>query len=470
MTRVAIVGTGYVGLVTGAGLATLGHEVVCVDLLSERVAQINAGVVPFHEAGLQELLADAVKNGSLSATTSLADAMQGAEVSIIAVGTPAKDDGIDLSYVANAASEIGALLDVAAPYHVVVVKSTVVPGTTDTLVRSRVSAASGRTSEQFGLCMNPEFLREGSAVDDFVVPDRIVIGQGDSRAGEVVATLYVSFDCPIVRTTLRNAEMIKYASNALLASLISFSNEIAGLCECLPECDVDTVMDAVQLDRRLAPMVDGSRIRPGVLAYLRAGSGYGGSCFPKDLFALRMFAREVDAPTPLLDAVTEVNRRRPEMVVARLTQLIGPLRSRTVAVIGLAFKPGTDDLRCSPALEIISRLCKEGVCVHAYDPVAMSVAARLPNRQFAMRETPEELVADADAVIIATGWPEIAHWDWERLATRMRGPWVIDARNACRKTPWPASIRYVPIGVAIENGFPAQGSGEPTDRIRQGSM
>lgn len=449
--RVAIIGTGYVGLVTGACLAKLGHRVVCVDVLPERVAQINGGETPFHEAGLPELLRAVVECGNLSATASLRDAMCGAEISIIAVGTPAKNDGIDLSYVAQAASEIGALLDVAAPYHVVVVKSTVVPGTTATLVRQRVQSASGRSADQFGLCMNPEFLREGSAVEDFMIPDRIVIGQGDPRAGQVVAKLYAPFDCPVVMTTLRNAEMIKYASNTLLATLISFSNEIAGLCESLPECDVDTVMDAMQLDRRLSPVVNGNRVRPGVLAYLRAGSGYGGSCFPKDIFALRMFARGAGVATPLLDAVTDVNRRRPEEIVARLAQLLGPLRGRKVAVIGLAFKPGTDDLRCSPALEIISHLCEAGVQVKAYDPVAMPAAARLQTPRFALCATPEELLSGVDAAVIATGWPEITQWDWESLAARMQGPWVMDARNACRQMAWPATIRYVPIGVAIED-------------------
>lgn len=455
--RIAIVGTGYVGLVTGASLAKIGHQVTCVDVLSERVAQIRRGEAPFYEPGLAELLAEVVASGNLKATTSIEEAMQGAELSMIAVGTPAQEEGIDLSAVVAAAGRLGGCLKQAAAYHVVVVKSTVVPGTTATVVRRELEAASGQRVGDFGLCMNPEFLREGSAVEDFLVPDRIIIGQSDPRAGAVVAELYARFDCPVVHTSLPNAEMIKYTSNTLLSSLISFSNEIAGLCERVPGCDVDDVLTAVQLDRRWSPRIDGRIVRPGILEYLRAGSGYGGSCFPKDIHALRMFARQLGAPAPLLDAVTEVNVRRPRELLARMEQWLGPLRGQTIAAIGLAFKPGSDDLRCSPALEIIRCLDESGAVVRAFDPVAMPAAAKLQTPKFTLCRTPEELLSGADAAVITTAWPEIAQWDWTSLAPRMRRACVVDLRNACRKMSWPIGLRYLPIGVTAI---------DPTDSTR----
>jgi UDPglucose 6-dehydrogenase len=211
-------------------------------------------------------------------------------------------------------------------------------------------------------------------------------------------------------------------------------------------------MDAVHLDRRLSPVVNGQHVLPGVLTYLRAGAGYGGSCFPKDIFALRMFARELAAPVPLLDAVTEVNERRPKEIAARLAHVLGPLAGQTIAIIGLAFKPGTDDLRCSPALEIIKHLQAAGAEVRAFDPVAMPAAAQLASPQFALCATPEELVEGADAAAIATAWPEVGNWDWARLAMRMRRPWIMDLRNAFRRVAWPTPIRYMPIGVAADSG------------------
>jgi UDPglucose 6-dehydrogenase/GDP-mannose 6-dehydrogenase len=253
-----------------------------------------------------------------------------------------------------------------------------------------------------------------------------------------------------VRTTLQNAEMVKYTSNALLATLITLSNEIAGLCEQTPGCDIDVVMDAVHLDRRLTPVVGNRRVQSGILAYLRAGSGYGGSCFPKDVYALRMFARELGMPVPLLDAVAKVNSERPRQVMSYLAPLLGPLQGQTIAVLGLAFKPETDDLRCSPALEIVALLQQAGAHVKAYDPVALAAATGLESPHFTLCSSPEQALAGADAAIIATAWPEIARWDWSALSAQMRRACVIDVRNGFRQTPWPASVQYVPIGKALE--------------------
>lgn len=448
--RITIVGTGYVGLVTGACLAELGHQVTCVDLIKERVEQINRGEAPFYEPELPRLLNTVTRQGTLQASTSLPEAMRECELSMITVGTPANADGIDLTAVADAAGQIGTWLHLAAPYHVVTVKSTVTPGTTATLVRSRVEAASRQSLGKFGLCMNPEFLREGAAVTDFRNPDRIVIGQSDQRAGNLAAEMYRGFTCPVIMTTLENAEMIKYTSNTLLATLISFSNEIASLCEAIPGCDVDAVMDAIHLDKRLSPIVNGERIKPDILSYLRTSSGYGGSCLPKDVLALRMFAKHISVSTPLLDAVTEVNTNRPRVVVERIIRTLGSLRNRKIAMLGLAFKPGTDDLRFSPAIEIINHLRQHGAIIHAYDPVALPAAAGIQNEQVILSDSPESAVTDADAAVIGTAWPEFAELDWHTFSNLMKTPYLFDARNAFRDKNWPASLRYIPIGVCIE--------------------
>src|SRR5579864_4604005 len=307
---VSIVGAGYVGLVTGACLASRGHDVRCVDVSEDRISLIRSGKAPFYEPGLEDLLHRCQASGQLSVTTDLAAAMQGSHISLIAVGTPADGEQPDLSYLKTAAGQIGTNLKNASDYHVVAVKSTVVPGTTKNTVKALVEEKSGRKAGEFGLCMNPEFLREGSAVEDFMNPDRVVIGEFDASSGGVMEALYGSFDCEKLHVSLEEAELTKYASNSLLATLISFANELAALCEATPGADVETVMDGLHLDHRLSPMLDGKRVRPAILTYLRAGIGFGGSCLPKDVNALRSYARRNQVPAPLLDAVMATNTRR----------------------------------------------------------------------------------------------------------------------------------------------------------------
>jgi UDPglucose 6-dehydrogenase len=449
--RIAIVGTGYVGLVTGACLSRLGHEVTCVDVQEERVASIRNGEAPFFEPGLAELLTEGRRSGRLRATTGLAEAVAASEMTMLAVGTPSAEGSgrIDLSAIQAAARDVGTCLAGRVDRHTVVVKSTVVPGTTETVVRAALETASGLCAGRFGLAMNPEFLREGSAVSDFMAPDRIVIGQWDDPSGEATARLYASFRCPVLRVSLRNAEMIKYASNALLASLVSFSNELAGLCEAMGGADVDVVTEGLCLDGRLSPTVDGKKVRPGVLSYLRAGSGFGGSCFPKDVNALRAQAREMGVPTPLLDAVMEVNAARPGRVADLLSRELGGLRGRTVAILGLAFKPGTDDVRESPAIALAAALASSGASVRAHDPLpaaSRAAAAKLRGAGVAFEAEPESLLRGADAAVLATAWPEYEAWDWARLVLLMKTRLVLDGRNVLRQVPWPADVTYVPIG------------------------
>jgi UDPglucose 6-dehydrogenase/GDP-mannose 6-dehydrogenase len=445
--NVAVVGTGYVGLVTGACLALQEHQVTCVDVLRERVEAINRGETPFLEPGLSALIQRGLQHGCLRATTDLAQAIQGNQIAFIAVGTPQHSNRIDLSYVKTASEQIGGLLRRANRYQVVVVKSTVIPGTTETLVRQALEKTSGLQVGEFGLCVNPEFLREGSAVADFMEPDRIVIGEWDERSGDLLSALYETFECPKLRTNLSNAEMTKYASNSLLAMLVSFSNEIASLCEALPATDAEIVMEGVHLDRRLSPLVAGRRLTPGILSYLRAGAGFGGSCLPKDVNALRGLARDLGVGVPLIDAVMQVNEGRPKQIVAILEEILGGLQGQAVAVLGLAFKPGTDDLRASPALKIVDELLKKGAMPRAYDPLAVPKAEGALREGVLLCTQPEAALNNADGLIVTTAWPEFADWNWTRLCSFMRRPLILDARNALRKVEWPPSAIYRTIGV-----------------------
>jgi len=450
--RIAVVGTGYVGLTTGVCLASLGHEVRAVDVLADRVAGISAGQAPFHEPGLAEMLGKALSAGHLRATTELAEAVAASEVTFITVGTPQAEEGIDLSQVGEAARQIGAGLRCAPGYRVVAVKSTVVPGTTDTLVRGVLEECSGKRAGEFGLCMNPEFLREGSAIEDFLNPDRIVVGQWDEKSGQVLAELYGAFACPKIFTALRNAEMMKYASNALLATLISYSNEIATVCEATPGTDAETVLRGVHLDRRLSPVINGQRVSPGILSFLLPGCGFGGSCLPKDVNALRAHARGRRAAPRLLDAVMEVNAQRPEQFGKMAEEALGSLRGATLAVLGLAFKPGTDDVRESAALEIIKHLVVLGASVRAYDPIVKAGSGNGVRIDATVCATPGESVAGADAALIVTACPEFARLDWAALCGRMRRQIILDGRNALEGVSWPETARYIRIGRAIGNG------------------
>jgi UDPglucose 6-dehydrogenase len=431
--KITIVGTGYVGLVTGVGLAAVGHTVTCVDRDESKIQAIEKGRAPFYEPGLDELLAKQRASGRLLASTSLEESLSGSAVSIIAVGTPSNETGIDLGYVRQAAREIGSQLPKLGSYHVVVVKSTVVPMTTDTVVCGELEAASSMVSgRDFGLAMNPEFLSEGRAVEDFTKPDRIVIGASTERAGSVLADMYSSFDCPILQTTPRNAEMVKYAANALQATLISFSNEIAAVCESMEGLDEETVMRGVHLDRCWggAPDGAGGSQFAGAVRFLRAGVGFGGSCFPKDLRALRAFARSEGIEVPILSSVLKTNDERACRVVDLLTSHIGALPGKRVAVLGLAFKPETDDVRESPGARIAKLLLSRGADVVLHDPLVRIEAVR--DQLGIAAEQAHDVAAaasGADAVVVATGWDAYRRLDWAEIASRMRSPVIFDGRQ-----------------------------------------
>jgi UDPglucose 6-dehydrogenase/GDP-mannose 6-dehydrogenase len=401
---------------------------------------VNLGRPPFYEPGLAEMLSAALREGRLRASGNTADAVAASDITILAVGTPSREGEIDLSYLSAAAAEVGNGLRAVSTYHTVVVKSTVVPGTTDTVVRGILERASGCPAGSFGLAMNPEFLREGSAVTDFMEPDRIVIGQWDAASGQALAGIYRAFDCPKLFTTLRNAEMTKYASNALLATLVSFSNEFAALCEATPGTDVEEVLNALHFDRRLSPVHNGTRTTPGIVSYLRAGCGFGGSCLPKDVSALRDFARKHGVVPSLLDAVAAVNAARPAQVVAMAVEALGSLDGAEVAVLGLAFKPGTDDVRDSPALAVIAKLESQGARIRAYDPMVAAISG------IRVCGSARQALSGADAAILVTAWPEFADLDWNALSQTMRRPILIDGRNALPAATISEGINCIPIG------------------------
>jgi UDPglucose 6-dehydrogenase len=444
--KVAIVGTGYVGLVTGACLAEVGHEVTCVDIDRERVERINRGESPFYEDNLEAYLRRHVGN-RLRATTDLAAAVQGSEMTFIAVGTPFSGKHIDLGYIRQAAREVGAALREMRDYHVVVVKSTVVPGTTDDVVRPLLEEASARRAGiDFGVGMNPEFLTEGTAVRDFMEPDRIVVGGMDQRTIDMLARLYAPFsDVPILRTNSKTAEMIKYTSNAVLATLISFSNEIGNLCARFGGIDMTEVMQNVHLSRYFTTQSkDGTRVTAPITSFLYAGCGFGGSCLPKDVKALVACSKSLGLPMPLLETVLQINLKQPKRMIEILEKHFPSLQGLKVSVLGLAFRPDTDDVRESPAIPIICELLARGVIVSAYDPAATESAKRvLPADGIRFVDRLESALTDVDATMIVTSWDEFRRVP-DLLAGIEPPPLVVDGRRMLDKR---RLTRYVGIGL-----------------------
>jgi UDPglucose 6-dehydrogenase len=445
--RVAIIGTGYVGLVTGVCLANLGHDITCVDLDSAKAARINAGEPPIHEARLPELLGAALAARRFRASTDLAAAVQGSDLTLIAVGTPFADGAIDLRFIEQAARDIGRALRSVKDYHVVVVRSTVIPGTTDGLVRRALEEESGKTAgTDFGLGMNPEFLSEGEAIADFESQDRLVIGGIDQRSCDAIDALYTGFDgVPRVIANPATAEMIKYASNALLATAISFSNEMAAVAAALGDIDIVPVMHGVHLSRYLTRLEPGRAPWTAPLAdFLMAGCGYGGSCLPKDIKALAAAGAALGVPMPLLEAVDGTNTRQPGRLLDLLRTRMPDLAGRHVTVLGLAFKPHTDDIRETPAAPVVRGLLEEGAVVTIYDPVAGNHADTLFGvGRVGVAGSLEAAVADAEAIVIVTRWPEFATLP-ALLEGRDPAPLVVDGRRMIE----PGQVgRYAGIGL-----------------------
>jgi UDPglucose 6-dehydrogenase len=402
--RVAVFGAGYVGLVTGACFADLGHDVVVRDVVGEKIAALRRGEVPIHEPGLDEVLQRAA--GRLAFTTEVAEAIEGADVVYVAVGTPPTYSGdADLSAVWTVVDE----LPNVGRRIVLAMKSTVPVGT-GRIVRHRLDE---RGLDNVGYVSNPEFTAEGTAVRDFMQPDRIVIGAFEAEDAGVVERLHAGIDAPVVRCDVASAEMIKLAANAALVTRISFINEIANVCEATG-ADVLTVAEGIGLDRRIGP------------AFLRAGIGFGGSCFPKDSLALKQLAANSGYNFQLLNAVIEVNELQKRRVIGKLQRHLGSLRGKRVALLGLAFKPGTDDMREAPSLVLAGRLLAEGAHVSAWDPVADG-RVLLDGADIAVSAL--EALEGADAAVLVTEWPELRDLDWEEAGRRMRNRVLVDGRN-----------------------------------------
>jgi len=430
--HIAVIGSGYVGLVTGACFAEFGDDVTCVDVDAEKVSRLSRGETTIYEPGLDQLVKKNLQAGRLRFTTDIGSATEQSLVVFLAVGTPPKADGAaDLTYIEGAAREISEHLD---SYKVIATKSTVPVGTgrrLASLIRKHLPKPL-----EFSVVSNPEFLREGAAISDFMRPDRVVIGGDDEQAIAIMRDLYrplYLIETPFVITSLEGAELIKYAANAFLATKISFVNEIANLCEKVG-CDVHEVARAIGMDRRIGAK------------FLHPGPGFGGSCFPKDTRALAAIGREFSSPMRIVDAVIEVNEQQRLSMVPKIETLAGGLQGKRIAVLGLAFKPETDDMRDAPSVEIIRGLIHRGATVSAYDPVARKEAQKIiPEIEFA--EDEYVAAAGADVLVFMTEWNQFRALDMERISSLMRVPRIADLRNIYE----PADMRnlgfeYVGVG------------------------
>lgn len=448
--KISIIGSGYVGLVTGVCLASLGHKIICVDKQKNIVTMINEKHSPIYEPKLNELLEKVISQGNLVATQDTNKAIQNTDITIVAVPTPQGEEGIDLYYIGEASKEIGLALREKANYHVVCIKSTVVPSTTDTFVANAISEFAKKSLNDFGLCMNPEFLREGNAVDDFMNPDRIVIGAIDDKSFSIMEDVYSVFkDATILRTNLRTAEMIKYTMNSLLALLISFSNEIGNVCEAIQNIDIKDVLYGVGLDSRFNPKVNGTTINPGLLAYLAAGCGFGGSCFPKDTNAFISFSDRKGYTPEIVKAAVKVNESQPARLVQRIEKEIGSLSNKKIAILGLAFKPETDDIRESPSIKIIEKLAEKGAYISACDPVAVeNTARRLRHLDVVYSRDYKDVLRDSEACILVTKWQEYKIIQPDEFKQLMKTPVIFDGRRIYDKELFRKSgIQYFGIGL-----------------------
>jgi len=447
--KIAVMGTGYVGLVTSVSLANSGHRVICVGRNKEKILSINSGKSPFFEPGLDSLLGKLVKKGLITATDNLEKSVASSNFTIIAVGTPTIKGKIDLSEITTVSKQIGKALRNIKEYHVVVVRSTVVPGTTELTVKPLLEKYSKKAiGKDFGLCMNPEFLREGNAVTDALNPDRIVIGQYDNKSGVCFSKIFDKSSCPKVLTTLKTAEITKYAANSLLATMISYSNEISCIVENVGDVDIVDVWKGVHLDGRLSPVVGGKRIRPGFLNYILSGCGYGGSCFPKDTKALLNFSKRNGYTPSLIQSVISINETQPERLIALLSKELGSLKNKKIAVWGLTFKPDTDDIRESPALSVIKLLDREDAKIACHDPLIKKIKGKLTNLPIEINESALNAIKNADGLIVVTAWDEYGKYLPEIFIKNMKRPIIVDGRRIFNKEKFKkAGIIYKGIGL-----------------------
>jgi len=410
--KLAIIGVGYVGLVTGTCFADLGNEVICADKDGKKIEMLNADGVPIYEPGLEELIKKNRQNKRLSFTTDIKTAVRSAEIIFICVGTPPRDDGsADLTFIENVSRDIAAAID---SYKLIVEKSTV-PVETGQWVSTTIDTFN-RKGCDFDVASNPEFLREGSAIEDFMAPDRVVIGVQSEKAEELLRELYGPLNTEIVVTNIEGAEIIKHAANSFLATKISFINALANICDKVG-ADVKEVSEGIGLDSRINKY------------FLKAGIGFGGSCFPKDLKAFIHISERLGYPFNMLKEVERINEQQKDIAIRKISDMLWNLPGKTIGVWGLAFKPNTDDIRSAPAIDIIKRLIGEGVNVRVFDPVAMDNAKDELGDRVTYCEDIYDAAKDADCVALITEWNEFKEIDWEKVKGQMRQPVVFDARN-----------------------------------------
>ncbi|MCP3779981.1 UDP-glucose/GDP-mannose dehydrogenase family protein [Paenibacillus sp. MZ03-122A] len=434
--KLAVIGTGYVGLVSGVCFAQKGNEVICVDLEQHKIDMLNRAESPIYEPGIEELIALNLEAGRLEFTSDLADAVRRSDIVILAVGTPSLANGeANLSYIEQAAADVGRAMN---GYKIIMTKSTVPVGTNEKIK----DVLARHTSLSFDIVSAPEFLREGSAINDTLYPDRIIIGLDNTGLRETMVTLHQVFTDKIYVTDIRSAEMIKYASNAFLATKISFINEIANICEKVG-ADVTCVADGMGMDKRIGS------------SFLQAGIGYGGSCFPKDTNALIQIAGNVDYEFKLLKSVVEVNTDQRFMIVSKLRESLGQLNGVSIGIWGLAFKPNTDDIREAPALEIVETLIQAGAIVKLYDPIAMDkFKERVDHPNIMWCSSPQQAAEGSDAVCLLTDWEEFKKVDLVQLASILRKPVLIDGRNVFAEEQIQGSgLEYYSVGRPRMSGW-----------------
>jgi len=438
---ISIVGTGYVGLCTAVCFAFEGYKVITSTHEAKNAVSVNRGIPPFHEPNLEEFLRRAVKNGYLKCVLNCEEAVLNTDITFIATGTPSQPDGsINLRFIESSAREIGESLSKKDVYHLVVVKSTVVPGTTENMVKPILEKYSSKhCGVDFGLCMNPEFLREGSAIYDTLHSDRIIIGEYDKKSGDRLEALYQGFygdeTPPTIRTNLPTAELIKYANNAFLATKISFINTMANVCEKIPDANVTTIAEGIGLDKRINPL------------FLNAGLGYGGSCFPKDVKALIALAKNLGYDPTLLKAVEDVNSNQPYRAFELVKKQVGDLKNKRVAILGLAFKPNTDDMREAVSIKIINKLLEEGANVVAYDPVAISNAKEVFGNSIRYASSAIECIKGTDCCILATEWDEFKKLSPEDFIRHMKSPRLVDGRRIYDSKLFSQKLEFKAIGL-----------------------
>jgi UDPglucose 6-dehydrogenase len=425
--KISIIGTGYVGLVAGACFADLGNKVICVDIDYEKIKSLQNGIMPIFEPGLEEMVKRNVSENRLSFTTNLSEAVKQSEIVFIAVGTPEKGDGsVDMQYVIKAAEEIGK----AANGPLIVVDKSTVPVGTSTQVEQIISK---NTKHKVSVVSNPEFLREGSAINDFFKPDRIIIGSKDEKAAKTISELYKPLDTEMLITTPESAELIKYASNSFLATKISFINEIAAICE-IVGADVTEVAKGMGLDKRIGKH------------FLNAGAGYGGSCFPKDVSALKKTAEKLGYNFKILEAVETVNENQKKLPVKKLKKEIPDLKGKKITIFGLAFKPNTDDMREASSIVIIKDLLAEKAEVVAVDPIAEKNAKKI-FQNITFSKDPYTAAENSHAIILITEWREFLELDYKKISQKMKSKIIIDARNALDKEKLKSlGFKYIGVG------------------------